>query len=346
MVCLFGDTASGNLVAPQPQASFCSLIASDILIQSNSDEENEWKNAGKAHYGVFDELRDRTLEKLRGIIENISRSADATPGTDTQKIRDLYNSFMDEAKLEALSLKPLAAEFARIDAFTDKKEIAALIGHFNGIGIVAPYTLQVRQDSNRDSTKYIVDLAQSGLGLPDRDYYLDDKLKDARVKYVAHVEKMLGMAGDKDAAISAKDILALETAMAKVQWARVENRDPVKTYNKIELAQLAGLAPGYDWKRWLSEEGIEGKVAYLNVSQPSYITGFSNLVATTPLPVWKSYFKRKLLSDASPYLSKAYVDECFAFYGTALRGIPQNLPRWRRGVAFIEASIGEGLGKL
>jgi putative endopeptidase len=302
--------------------------------------------ADKAHYGVFDELRDRTLEKLRGIIENISRSEDATPGTDRQKIRDLYNSFMDEPKLEALSLKPLAAEFARIDALMDKKEIAALIGHFNRIGIAAPYTLQVRQDSSRDSSKFIVDLGQSGLGLPDRDYYLDDKLKDARVKYVAHVEKMLGMAGDKDAAISAKDILALETAMANMQWTRAENRDPFRTYNRIDLAQLAGLAPGYDWKRWLSEAGIEGKVAYLNVSQPSYITGFSNLVATTPLRVWKSYFKWKLLSDASPYLSKAYLDECFAFYGTALRGIPQNLPRWRRGVAFIEASIGEGLGKL
>jgi putative endopeptidase len=302
--------------------------------------------ADKAHYGVFDELRDRTLEKLRGIIESISRSADPTPGADTQKIRDLYKSFMDEAKLEALSLKPLAAEFARIDALTDKKEIAALIGHFNRIGIAAPYTLQVRQDSSRDSSKFIVDLGQSGLGLPDRDYYLDDKLKDARVKYVAHVEKMLGMAGDKDAAISAKDILALETAMANMQWTRAENRDPLRTYNKIELAQLAGLAPGYDWKRWLSEAGIEGKLAYLNVSQPSYITGFSNLVATTPLLVWKSYFKWRLLSDAAPYLSKAYVDECFAFNGTVLRGIPQNLPRWRRGVAFIEASIGEGLGKL
>jgi putative endopeptidase len=302
--------------------------------------------ADKAHYGVFDELRDRTLEKLRGIVENISRSADVTPGADTQKIRDLYNSFIDEAKLEALSLKPLAAEFARIDALTDKKEIPALIGHFNRIGIAAPYTLQVRQDSSRDSSKYIVDLGQSGLGLPDREYYLDDKFKDARVKYVVHVEKMLGMAGDQDAAISAKNILALETAMANVQWTSLENRDPVRTYNKIEIAKLAGLAPGYDWKRWLNEAGIEGKVAYLSVSQPSYITGFSNLVATTPLPVWKNYFKWRLLSDAAPYLSKAYVDECFAFNGTVLRGIPQNLPRWRRGVAFIEASIGEGLGKL
>jgi len=302
--------------------------------------------ADKAHYGVFDELRDRTLEQLKGIIENISSSTDAVPDTDAQRIRDLYNSFMDEAKVEELGLKPLATEFARVDALTDKKEIAALIGHFNRIGVAAPYTLQVSQVSTRASTRYMVDIGQSGLGLPDRDYYLDDKLEDARVKYVAHVKKLLGMAGDQDAATAAKDILTLETAMAKVQWTRVESGDPVKTYNRIELDQLAGLAPGYDWKRWLSETGIESKVAYLNVSEPSYLTGFSNLVARTPLSVWKSYFKWKLLSDAAPYLSKAYVDECFAFNGTALRGIPQNVPRWTRGVAFIEASIGEGLGRL
>ena len=300
----------------------------------------------RAHYGVFDELRDRTLGQLKGIIENISISTETSLDTDAQRIRDLYDSFMDEAKLEELGLKPLAGEFAHIDALTDKSDIAALIGHFNRIGVAAPYMVQIVQLNDGEATRYAVDLRQGGLGLPDRDYYLDDRFEALRLKYAEHVEKMLAMAGDQDAATTAKDILALETAMAAAQWARLENSDPVKTDNWIALEQLVGLAPGYDWKRSFSEAGIAAKVAYLNVGEPSYMAGFVNLVAATPLTVWKSYFRWKLLSDSAPYLSKAYVDECFAFYGTALRGIPLNPPRWRRGVAFIEASIGQGLGKL
>jgi putative endopeptidase len=302
--------------------------------------------ADRAHYGVFDELRDRTLEQLKGIIEDISRSTDAVPGSDTQKIRDLYNSFMDEAKVEELSLRPLYFEFERIEVLTDQNDIPALIAHFNRIGVAAPYRLKIGQVSNRDSTRYMVELGQSGLGLPDRDYYLDDKFKDTRMKYLAHVERMLSMAGDKDAATSAKNILSLETAMATVQWTRAENSDPLKTYNRIGVDQLFRLAPSYDWDRWMVAARIEGKVSFLNVSQPSYLTGFSNLVAKTPMPVWKRYFRWKLLSDAAPYLSKAYVDESFAFNGTVLRGIPQNLPRWKRGLALVDGSMGEGLGKL
>ena len=132
----------------------------------------------------------------------------------------------------------------------------------------------------------------------------------------------------------AKDILALETELAKVQWTKVENRDPVKTYNKVEFAKLAGLAPGYDWKAYLADAGVDGKTDYLMISQPSYITGFNNLLQQTPLPVWKAYFRWHLLSDYAPYLSKSFVDEHFAFYGTALRGMPREraaLEARRRG---------------
>ena len=301
--------------------------------------------ADKARYGAFDKLRDDTEEQLRRIVENVAGSTDAAPGSETQKIRDLYNSFMDEARLEERGITPLAALFARIDAVTDKAGLATLIAHFNSLRIAAPYRPVVHQD-NRDSTKYVVDLRQSGLGLPDRDYYLEDQFKEVRAKYAAHVAKMLGMAGDGDAAKSARDIIALETELARVQWTRVENRDPVKTYNKLTLPQLAELAPAYDWRRWVDEAGIESRVDHLIVGQPSYLAGFSKLVATTPLPVWKTYLKWKLLSDTAPYLSKSYVDESFAFNDTVLRGIPQNRARWKRGVEFVEQSMGEALGKL
>ena len=302
--------------------------------------------ADKGRYGSFDQLNDDALNNLRTIVEDLQKSADASDA-DQQKIADLYGSFMDEDALEQAGLKPLEAEFARIDGIKDKKQIAGLIAHLNQIGVSAPYSPSVHQDA-KDSTKYVVDLGQDGLGMPDRDYYLlnDDKMKTARAQYADHVAKMLTLAGDKTAAKDAKDIVALETELAKIQWTKVENRDPVKTYNKVELPKLAALAPGYDWKSWLTESGVDGKVDYLVISQPSYISGFGKLLQKTPLPVWQAYFRWRLLGDYSIYLSKPFVDEHFAFYGTALHGIPQNRPRWKRGLALVENSIGEGLGKL
>ncbi|MBL6749096.1 MAG: M13 family peptidase [Nevskia sp.] len=302
--------------------------------------------ADKGAYGSFTKIADDTQEQLRALIEDAAKSAGAAD-PDKQKIGDLYNSFMDEAALEALGDKPLEAEMQRIDALKSRKEIPGLIAHFNQIGVEAPYGPQVHQDA-RDSTKYVFDLGQAGLGLPDRDYYLQDdpKLKQIRQAYAGHIGKMLTLAGDRQAAADAGRIMALETALAKVQWTKVQNRDPVKTYNKVELADLPKLAPGYDWKAYLTQAGVDGKVDYLVVSQPSYMTGFNALLASTPLPVWQAYFRWHLISDYAPYLSKAFVDEHFAFYGTALRGIPQNRPRWKRGVGVVEEAVGESLGKL
>jgi putative endopeptidase len=302
--------------------------------------------ADKGSFGSFDKLYDDSLEQLRSIVDGLQKST-AAKDADQQRIADLYTSFMDEAALEGLSLRPLDPEFAKIDAIKDRKEIAGLIAHFNQIGATAPYAPNVHQDA-KDSTKYVVDLGQDGLGMPDRDYYLqhDDKMQEARKQYGLYVEKMLTLAGDKTAAKDGKDIVALETELAKVQWTKVENRDPVKTYNKVMFAKLAGLAPGYDWQAYLADSGVQGKTDYLVISQPSYISGFNKLLQKTPLPVWKTYFRWHLLNDLSPYLSKSFVDEHFAFYGTALQGIPQNRPRWKRGISLVESSVGESLGKI
>jgi predicted metalloendopeptidase len=301
--------------------------------------------ADKASYGSFDKLFDDSEAQLRSIVDDLQKSA--AKDADQQKIADLYASFMDEPALEGLGLKPLETEFAKVDALKDKKEIAGLIAHFNQVGVAAPYTPGVHQDA-KDSTKYVFDLGQDGLGMPDRDYYLqhDDKMEQARKQYGLYIEKMLTLAGDKDAAQNANDILALETELARVQWTKVQNRDPVKTYNKVKFAKLAALAPGYDWQAYLADSGVNGKTDYLVVSQPSYISGFNKLLQKAPLPVWKAYFRWQLLNDFAPYLSKNFVDERFAFYGTALHGIPQNRPRWKRGIALVENSIGESLGKL
>lgn len=302
--------------------------------------------ADKSAWGAFYELRDATLPQLKGIIEKAAANTNADP--DSQKIADLYSSFMDEATIDKLGYDPIVNLLSSVNTLKNKQQIPALIAQFHRIGATAPYDLAIHQDA-RDSTKYIVDIMQSGLGLPDRDYYLkedDAKLKGIRNQYQNHIANMLGMIGDANATANAKNILALETAIAKVQWTKVENRDPVKTYNRVELNKLASLTPGYNWNDYLTASGIKGKVDYLVVSQPSYLTGFNNILKSTPLPVWKAYFRWHLLSNYAPYLSKNFSDESFAFYGTALRGIPEPEPRWKRAVKLEEGAVGEMLGKL
>jgi len=185
--------------------------------------------ADKGRYDQFTKVFDDVQVQLRSVVEGLQQAVDAAD-PDQQKIADLYSTFLDEAAIEPLGLQPLAGEFARIEALQDRGQIPALIAHYNQIGVGSPYTPQVHQDA-KDATKYVFDLNQDGLGMPDRDYYLQDEpqLKQIRAGYLQHVQKMLTLAGANNAAQQARDILALETALAKVQWTKVENRDPVKT---------------------------------------------------------------------------------------------------------------------
>ncbi|HEX3896447.1 MAG TPA: M13 family metallopeptidase [Rudaea sp.] len=302
--------------------------------------------ADKPGYGSFTKVFDETQVHLHGIIDKITGTPQST-GTNPQKIGDLYLSYMDEAKLDQLGAKPLDRDFAAIDAIKDKKEIATLIGDLGKSSTSLPFFSFVHQD-NKDSTKYVVDFQQSGLGLPDRDYYLKDddaKLKQMRADYEKHVEKMLALAGDKNSAKDAKDILALETEIAKAQWTKVELRDPQKAYNKIETAKLDTVAPNFDWKAYLDASEISGKVDYVIVGQPTYMTALTKIIAKTPLPVWKAYFRWHVLNDYARFLSKPFVDENFAFNGTTLSGTPQDQPRWKKGIGLVNGQLGEALGQ-
>jgi predicted metalloendopeptidase len=300
----------------------------------------------KASWGTFMKLRDDTQPQLRGIIEADAK-AHPKAGTDTQKIGDLYTSFMNEKKLEALGTKPLAGELQRVRALKDKNGVPALIAHLAQIGVTTPYGMGVAQDA-KESTKYATYIRQSGLGMPDRDYYLkldDKRMMETRAKYEQHVAKILALAGDKDAQAKAKAIVAFETELAKVQWTKVENRDPNKTYNKVEVAKLSELTPGYDWKAALAAAGIGNKVDYVIVGQPSYLAGFNQLLAKTDLDTVKAYFQWHLLREYAPFMSKAFVDENFAFYGTTLTGVAENRPRWKIAVSTVEGALGEAVGR-
>jgi predicted metalloendopeptidase len=303
--------------------------------------------ADKARIGSFDVRYEESLDQLRDIIEAAARDASAPESSNARKIANLYQSFLDEARLETLGATPLAAELERIAALGDKREIAELLAHLQEIGVTVPLGPNVHLD-NKDSSRYVFDLGQDGLGMPDRDYYLSDEaeLKKIRAEYRLHIQRTLSLIGDKTAWEEARDVLALETELAKAQWTKVENRDPVKVYNKVEIARLRGLAPNFDWKRYLVSAGVDGKVNYLIVSQPSYVSAFDRMLERTPLSVWKSYLRWQLLSSYSPYLSKSYVDEDFGFSRTTLQGVVQNRPRWKRGVMLVDQSIGEALGSL
>jgi predicted metalloendopeptidase len=191
-------------------------------------------------------------------------------------------------------------------------------------------------------------MSQSGLGLPDRDYYLkkdDKRMADTLAKYEQHVAKVLALAGEKNAESQAKAIVAFETKLAEAQWNRVELRDPVKRYNKYEVAKLAELAPGYDWKAALAASGVGGKTDSVIVGQPSYVTAMTKTLQDTELSTLQSYFKWHLLREYSPFLSKPFADANFAFYGTAITGVKQERPRWQRGVATVEGALGEAVGR-
>ena len=301
--------------------------------------------ADKTSWGTFAKLDEDLQPQIRGIIETAAKTPNLVPGSDAQKIGDYYASFMDEAKLDSLGLSPLKGELARIASLQDKKEIPALMARFSKMGLDSPFDFGIHQDA-KDSTKYVADIGQGGLGLPDRDYYLEAAKADTLAKYQEHVAKMLTLADDQTATADAKDIVALETALAKAQWSKVQNRDPVKTYNKVEIDKLAAMAPGYDWNSYLADTGVSAKVKYVIVSQPSYLKAIGGIIASTPLSVWKAYFQWHLVHGDAPYLSKPFVDENFAFYGTTLTGVTEMRPRWKRGVAAVNGALGESLGKL
>ncbi|AXQ31865.1 M13 family peptidase [Solimonas sp. K1W22B-7] len=301
--------------------------------------------ADKASYGAFTEIDDRAEVLLRKIIEESAADKKAAAGSDTQKVGDYYRAFMDERRVNGLGLAPLRPTLAQIDALQDRRQLPKLLAGLSKIG-AGPVPAWIDQDA-KDSTRYIVYLEQGGTGLPDRDYYLsaDAKFAEIRPKYVAHIAKMLTLAGIADAEATAQKIMALETTLARAQWTKVESRDDDKTYNLRTLAQLRKLTPRFDMRAYLTEQGL-GATPGVVVRQPSFYKAWDKAMAELPLPLLRDYLKWQLLSDFAPYLSKDLVDENFAFYGTTLRGIQKLKPRWKRGVDVTEGALGEVTGRI
>jgi predicted metalloendopeptidase len=302
--------------------------------------------ADKAMWAPYIKMRDDTDAQVREIIEAAAQQQNA-PGSEAQKVGDFYASFMDEARVESLGASPLAAELTRIDLLADRSELPALLAHLSRLGVSAPFELDGIYPDARISTQYIAYFAQSGLGLPDRDYYLldDAKFKDLREKYAQHVEKILVLGGTSKPAAAAAKVVAFETQLAQKQWTRVDSRNVDKIYNKMPLAKLDALTPEFRWSAYVQDLGIARSPGVV-IEQPDYFKAASTMMAKAPLPTLKAYFRWQLLHSYAPYLTQAFVDENFAFYGTALNGTPENRPRWQRGAQAVQGALGEAVGKI
>jgi predicted metalloendopeptidase len=297
----------------------------------------------RASYGVDSMMTEHSLLQQRDLIEAGQISSDP----EARKVSDLYSSYMNEARVERLGIKPLRAELQLAASIQRASDIGPLMGQLDRIGIASPIATAVRPDS-KHSSQYAFWITQSGLGLPDRDYYLSDdaRLVGFRTKYREHVEKMLHLVGDAGAGKEADKIVALETAIAKLQWTRVANRDAQKTYNPKTLSQLEKEAPAIDWNGYFTAAGLTSALPTMVIRQPDYLQGLSGLIQSTPITTWSTYFRYRVLSSRAPFLSRAFVDEDFAFNQGVLQGTQQAPDRWKRGTQLVDRLVGEASGKL
>jgi putative endopeptidase len=302
--------------------------------------------ADRARWGGFDVLRDLSDQRTRTLIEEVARAKGA-PGTTEQQVGDFFASFMDEAAIEAKGTAPLKPYLDRIAAIATPADLARMFGESNQLGISTPIGAAVEQDL-KDNSRYTVYIGQGGLGLPDRDYYLDDtnpKFVEARAKYQQHIATMLTLAGLSDPAGRAQRIYDLEKKVAQSHWTRVEQRQIEKLYNPMSSADLATNMPGFDWGAYLGATGVAAQPQFV-AAHPSALAGAAKLVQSEPLSTWKDYLAFRTISAAAPLLPKAFVDESFAFNGKVLQGTPQLKDRWKRGVDLVGGGMGEAVGQL
>ena len=302
--------------------------------------------ADKSVWGTYIELREIAQGQLRGLIDATLKHP-GKAGSETRKIADLYTSFMNDKARDAAGFKPLRPELARVAAVKDKQDLPALFAFLQRSGIATPFSAGVAPDA-QDPEHYTVNISQSGLGLPDRDYYLKDddaKLAAVRAKYRQHVATLLAMSGDKDAAAHAAQVLEIETRLAAAQWTRVQMRDPVKSYNRVDFDKFGELAPAFDWKSYFAAAGLAPKASMAVVRQPGFLGGFSAALAEMPLESWKSYLNWRIVESYASYLDSATVKERFAFEGTVLRGVPQSEPQWQLALRFTDNAISDAVGK-
>jgi len=292
----------------------------------------------KSNYGAFNVLADNAQAQTREILEGVK-------GDPSSKIGVAYSTYLDTAAIDAKGLAPAQAWLGQIKALKSKAGYPALLATARRNGVGAPFAVYIGQD-DKNPDVYAVNMSQSGLGMPDRDYYLskDAKFVETKAAYEKHIAAQLTNAGEPNAAARAKAIVDFETQIAAVQWTRVESRDANKTYNKMTVAQLQKLAPGFDFKTFLTAGKMN--VDSVIIAQPSAFTGIARLIGSAPLAVLKDQLLLRTLDGFADVLPSAFDKEQFAFYGTTLSGTPEQEVRWKRATDFTTGALSDDLSQL
>ncbi|WP_223808777.1 M13 family metallopeptidase [Rufibacter hautae] len=300
--------------------------------------------ADKAAFGSWSLIVDKAQEDIKAIIEAAAAGTSAA-GSEEQKIGDLYASYMNLQARDSIGIKPLRAEFQKIDAIRTQKDLVRHFAYMNKYGGRVPFNVAVETDL-KNPKQYMLMTWQGGLGLPEREYYFlnDAKSKDIRNKYVAHIEKMFTLAGVAKGKEKASQIMALETRMASKHMKKEDTRNIVALYNKYAVKDAAALMPAVDLNGFLQEAGI--KQDSIVVTQVAYMKAVNDIVKTTPLSTWKTYLQWSALNSGAAYLTSALENQNFEFYGKTLYGVQQQRPQWRRAVDVVNGSLGEMVGKV
>ncbi|MGO8960354.1 MAG: M13 family metallopeptidase [Streptosporangiaceae bacterium] len=287
-------------------------------------------------HAIIAELAERNLQ---GPTDTDSVSEDA------RKIATLYTSFMDELTAETRGLEPVRSQLQAVAELADTRQLAAFLGEFERVGGAGLFRCFVTTDDG-NSDRYLINIEQGGLGLPDESYYRDEKFADVRAKYVAYLTEIFRLAEHREPAADAQTVLDLETRLAAGHWERAETRDIQKIYNLTSLDELIALSPEFDWRAYIAAlGGSAATIAETIVLEPSFLAHMSSVLAEVPIDQWRAWAAARVLRAASPFLSEAVVRGDFEFYGRVLSGTPELRPRWKRAVAFVEGAIGEAVGK-
>lgn len=303
----------------------------------------------RASWGPFVMLADAAEEQVRAIIEACAAgevsAGSTTESTDAGKIGDLYASFMDEERVRQLGITPIQGILDAIDGLTDLRDLAAFLGEFErrgGGGLFGSYV----DTDDRNSDRYLVNIVQGGIGLPDESYYREEKFAEIRAKYVDYLEKMLTLAERPDPRATAETVLALETRLAQGHWERAETRDVIKTYNLTSYDELRALLPSFDLDVYIRNlGGDEATLAESIVREPSYLSHLETVLAEVDIAQWKAFLVVRAIRSAAAYLTDEFVETNFDFYGRTLSGTPELRARWKRGVALVEGGLGEAVGR-
>ena len=308
--------------------------------------ENNPVPADKSRWGSFNELQEHNWFLLHEILEGAAQDRKATANSPTRKVGDFFASAMDTTQLEKLGITPLKVTFGRINALKSRKALMGLIADLHERGVGSLFGEFVNADL-KNSSVYAFYLSQGGLSLPDRDYYLTDAFAKQRTAYVAHVAKMLTLAGytETESQNGAKTILEIETALAKACKSRVDLRDPIANYHKFTVSEVESKFPNLEFPAYFKATGV-GSLQELVVRQPEFFSALDQLLKERPLGDWQVYLRWHALHATAPYLSEAFEKENFAFYGTVLSDQPVQEPRWQRAAKVIDGSIGEALGQV